>query len=88
MGCCGTENAPADSIAATGQTDGDCTSMLCDGTGQVQFVNDDSDLPPAQDDCHVPTCLQGSPLQKYAQPGTTCLILMMSGTCDDKGHCL
>lgn len=89
-GCCGTSNVAAGEIAPSGQTEGDCTTMLCDGDGQAQFVEDEADVPAPESDCHEPACLSGAPVQGFAAAGKACstTAMTMSGVCDTKGHCV
>lgn len=69
------------------QVDGDCKSVVCDGNGGTQIVNQDDDAPPSASKCVSFTCNGGTAEPVNASQGTKCgptdnLV------CDASGNCL
>ncbi len=67
------------------QVAGDCHSRRCDGQGQVQQVNDDTDLPTDGNPCTRDVCTAGAPSNPPASSSTAC---GTSQLCDGLGHCV
>lgn len=82
---CGTlptaKDTPADQ-----QTPGDCGKIVCDGTGSITLVADGSDVPAAQDECHVGSCEGGPPHQVAVAAGNPCSA--GGKLCDGGGLCV
>ncbi|MDI1432624.1 calcium-binding EGF-like domain-containing protein [Polyangium sorediatum] len=71
-GVCGVSFTPANTPAGM-QTPGDCSAIVCDGSGATTTLADDTDLPPDDaDPCKVPACSAGQPAVADAPDGTTC----------------
>jgi hypothetical protein len=84
-GECGTTAEPAGTEAAPSeQTDGDCQVLLCDGLGNSEPQNDDTDLPDDGSECTDDVCNSGTPSNPPLPLGTAC---GTSGTCDGAGSC-
>jgi len=77
-GCCGTTFVNAGVAPAAGQTDGDCRQVVCDGNGATSTVDDPTDTPAPEDDCHVGVCEDGNPTQEAKAARSAC------GPDDDK----
>jgi hypothetical protein len=61
-GVCGVLFAPAGTVLAT-QTIGDCRVAVCDGSGEVEDLTDNEDLPLGTGDpCTDPLCIAGAPI--------------------------
>ncbi|MDC3962257.1 FG-GAP repeat domain-containing protein [Polyangium jinanense] len=71
-GVCGVSFTPANTPVAM-QASGDCSAIVCDGSGDTTTIADDTDLPPDDaDPCKVPSCSAGQPAVADAPDGTTC----------------
>ena len=70
-GQCGVNNA-AVGTALPNQTPGDCKKVQCDGTGQVQTVNDDTDKPVDGNACTQDLCNAGIASNPPEASGTAC----------------
>ncbi|MDI3285471.1 VCBS repeat-containing protein [Polyangium sp. 15x6] len=71
-GVCGVGFTPANTPVAM-QASGDCSAIVCDGSGDTTTIADDTDLPPDDaDPCKVPACSAGQPAVADAPDGTTC----------------
>ncbi len=69
------------------QTDGDCKKSVCNGSGGIQVVNDDTDVPMNFNPCTAGTCNNGVGTFKPANIGLPCGA--MSGfTCNGAGMCV
>ena len=85
-GACGSNNAPAGTPVAS-QTPGDCRAAVCDGTGNVATVRDDSDRPDDGNQCTADACIAGVPGFTMAPYGTACS--QAGGTiCNGAGVCV
>lgn len=86
-GRCGAEFTAAGTLAFT-QTAGDCKKQVCDGTGNANAINDDTDVP--VDDgsqCTSEKCAMGVPLHTPLTLGAACS--QAGGTkCDGAGACV
>ena len=72
-GICGVNNAAAGTaLPPTGQTAGDCKKVQCDGAGQSQTVNDDTDKPVDSNACTQDLCNAGHPSNPAETAGTAC----------------
>ncbi|MEA2594753.1 MAG: hypothetical protein QOF01_1222, partial [Thermomicrobiales bacterium] len=70
------------------QTPGDCKKNVCDGSGQIVQINDDTDVP-ANDgnQCTAEVCNQGTPARISSALGTPCN--QGGGTvCNGSGACV
>ncbi|HET6148159.1 MAG TPA: hypothetical protein VFH68_11565, partial [Polyangia bacterium] len=66
---------------------GDCRRNVCDGSGGVSSIADDSDQPPNGNECATAGCLGGTVSVVNKPPGTSCS--QNSGTaCDGAGNCI
>ena len=65
------------------QEKGDCKKTICDGSGAIVTVNDDTDVP-VTDACSEVTCAAGQKTVKATAAGTACA----AGKCDGKGTCM
>ncbi len=84
QGVCGFTYA-ASGTATTSQTAGDCKENVCNGTGGVSVVADDTDLPTAPGDCYSAVCTSGVPSTPAKAAGTACT---SGGTvCNGAGVC-
>jgi hypothetical protein len=72
MGACGVSFAPANTPAAA-QTPHDCVQAVCDGSGNVTPIPDDTDLPLDDDNsCTAEACSAGAPIYPAKQDGEAC----------------
>ena len=70
------------------QTPGDCLVRQCNGSGGIQVVADDADLPPADSyQCTDDICVSGSPQHPFSQIDTPCAEGGGS-VCDGNGLCV
>ncbi len=81
---CGISNAAAGKLLAI-QTTGDCRKSQCDGAGNAQTVNDDTDLPIDGNVCTKDVCTSGAPSNPLQPVGTTCGTNLM---CNGAGQCV
>jgi hypothetical protein len=81
---CGITNAAAGKLLAI-QTTGDCRKNQCDGAGNTQTVNDDTDLPIDGNVCTKDLCTSGAPSNPLQPVGTTCGTNLM---CNGAGQCV
>lgn len=65
------------------QEKGDCKKTICDASGTIVTVNDDTDVP-AADACSDVVCAAGEKVLKAKAAGTACA----TGKCDGKGACM
>ena len=87
-GTCGITYLPNGTPAGTGQTPGDCHTLVCDGAGNTTSMVDDSDVP-ADDgnQCTQETCVAGVPSHPSWPFGFPCT--QNGGTkCDGGGDCV
>lgn len=70
-GTCSTMNVLADTPAST-QTPGDCKQNVCDGTGDILAVDDDTDIASDNEACTVDTCSGGMASHMPAAAGADC----------------
>jgi Divergent InlB B-repeat domain len=86
-GACGFSFSPI-GTPVSNQTAGDCQHNVCDGSGNITSVADDTDVP-ADDgnQCTNETCVSGVPSHPSSAPGTTC---SQNGgvQCDGNGACV
>lgn len=85
-GRCGTSNAPFGTALAS-QTAGDCRTVVCDGTGGVTTIADDTDRPDDGNQCTDDICVGGVPSHPSKPAGTPCS--QNGGTlCNGSGTCV
>lgn len=65
-------------------TIGDCKGQQCDGIGNIQTVNNDTDLPVDGNPCTTDECSAGTAAHHPIASGTTCGAGMV---CDGANHC-
>ncbi|MBI4956796.1 MAG: hypothetical protein HY908_32565 [Myxococcales bacterium] len=84
---CATLAAGAGPLPSGQQDAGDCKILLCDGLGNVDTQNDDTDLPVDGLECTDDTCVAGVPANPPTGLGTPC---SAGGgrTCDGTGQCV
>jgi hypothetical protein len=77
-----TKGAPA-----SVQTAGDCKASQCDGTGGIEIVNDDADVPDDGNDCTADVCTAGAPTNPTKAANSAC---GLNGAlkCDGAGTCV
>ncbi|HOA14160.1 MAG TPA: hypothetical protein PLB35_08045 [Myxococcota bacterium] len=69
------------------QDAGDCSRAVCDGSGGIGLVPDDTDLPVDGKECTVDSCMAGVASNHPLDPGTPCT--QGGGTkCDGSGACI
>lgn len=83
-GQCGLEVSPAGTVVAT-QTAHDCQQSRCDGSGAVETVADDSDLPDDDNPCTEDLCKSGVPSHTPTAAGTVCGASLV---CDGANACV
>jgi hypothetical protein len=83
-GTCAVQYTPYGTQIATGQVVGDCHSLVCDGSGNVVLVVDDSDVSPDGNECTSDVCTNGSPSHPASPVGTVC----SAGVCNGAGQCV
>lgn len=86
---CGVNAATAGTLVSTGQTDGDCQVLQCDGAGGIESVDDTSDVPVDGAECTMDVCSTTSPSVPSNPPlvgNPPCA--SGAGTCDDVGVCI
>jgi hypothetical protein len=72
---CGTSFLGASHTLSTGQTPGDCQTLVCNGAGGTTSVDDGADLPVSATVCATNPACAGSPLAPtfaFAATGTSC----------------
>lgn len=74
-------------VAVSDQIVGDCQSNVCNGSGGVVTIADDSDVPTSQNDCTSVSCSGGIPSTTYLPVDTPCASNGGS-ICDGSGQCL
>ena len=84
-GQCGTAFVQAGSPALTGQTPGDCQTVVCDGAGGARPISDDTDLPVDGEQCTDDVCVDGKPSNPDTAAGTECGKGLI---CDGVGRCV
>ncbi len=67
------------------QEAGDCKTKICDGSGGISLMNNDSDPPMGGSPCITNECKGGTPSSTPKPPGTDCGSGMK---CDAAGECL
>lgn len=82
-GTCGVDAAPMGTVADS-QTPGDCISNECNGSGAINGVPDDADLPNDDNDCTTDVCDRGIPDNVPLAPETEC----DGGVCNADGNCV
>ncbi len=85
-GTCGTVNA-AEGTPTAEQAAGDCKTMVCDGNGAAQSVDDASDIANDNKACTVDACTNGATTHTNAPAGTACNEGGGS-SCDGNGACV
>lgn len=70
-GVCGRANVKS-GTAITNQTAGDCKKVICDGAGNQQTVNDDTDTATDNNSCTNDVCKNGTLSHPSVSDGTTC----------------
>lgn len=83
---CGFQFTPEGTVTST-QEEGDCKESQCDGSGNIVSVNDDTDVPPATNDCTTASCVEGTPTQTPLAEGTACTSTD-GKVCDGAGACV
>ncbi|MFO0660896.1 MAG: proprotein convertase P-domain-containing protein [Polyangiaceae bacterium] len=83
-GTCGFDNVAVGTLTA-GQTSGDCKKVQCDGNGNIQTVNDDTDVNNDNNACTVDTCNAGAPVHTPASAGVSC---GTNQVCNASGSCV
>ncbi|HPY19976.1 MAG TPA: hypothetical protein PLM08_19970, partial [Polyangiaceae bacterium] len=83
---CGVEYAAAGTLTSQ-QVEGDCQSLVCDGSGSTIKVNDDKDIPAQDNECAVGSCVAGAPKVDFAPEGTECSS-NGGNVCDGEGACV
>ncbi|MCB9628598.1 MAG: hypothetical protein H6725_14580 [Sandaracinaceae bacterium] len=81
-GTCSESFAAMGATLPTGQTVGDCQSLVCNGTGGVTSTALNSDLPNDSNSCTNDTCVAGTPTFTNRANGTAC---GMNGMCLNGG---
>lgn len=85
-GYCGILEVPTGTAVAV-QAPGDCSLIVCDGTGQTVTVPLDTDLPDDGAECTIDTCTNGAASNPPADSGMACS--QGGGTlCDGLGACV
>jgi hypothetical protein len=87
-GTCGVTNTAAGTALPTAQQIArDCKAVQCDGNGQVQTVNDDTDKPVDGNQCTKDVCTAGIGTNPPEDANATCN--MSNGTrCNGTGSCV
>jgi hypothetical protein len=80
-GVCGFTYQPS-GTATSAQTAGDCKKNVCNGSGGISTIADDSDVPTANQ-CYTGVCSSGVPSNPPAAAGTAC----GTGVCNGAGLC-
>lgn len=73
-------------IPVSAQVFGDCQSNVCDGSGGIMKIADDSDVPASPSACAIGTCTGGEPSVEFLDPRTPCAT--GGFVCDGAGQCL
>ncbi len=81
---CSISNALAGKLLAI-QVAGDCRKNQCDGNGNSQIVNDDTDLPVDNNVCTQDLCMNGAPSNPPLSQGSSCGPNLM---CNGGGACV
>jgi hypothetical protein len=85
-GVCGVDNKPQ-GLALAAQTAGNCKVSQCNGSGQSETVDDNSDVPVDTNQCTNNICTAGVPSNPVSAAGTMCT--QTNGTqCDGSGACV
>jgi hypothetical protein len=82
-GICGMDFTPAGK-PVTAQSVGDCKQIVCDGNGNLDQQNDDTDKPDDNNPCTNDVCNSGTPAHTNVASGTSCGGNL---TCDGNGKC-
>jgi hypothetical protein len=84
-GVCGLELTPAGTpLAETQQMAEDCKTLVCDGNGGVEVVDENADLPVDGSECTLDECNDGEPINPPIAEGTPCA----AGVCNAEGQCV
>jgi hypothetical protein len=85
-GSCGIAFTAANT-AVSQQTAGDCRKKVCNGSGNLTDIVDNTDLPTDANECTDDICTSGVPSHPARQAGTSC---SQNGgaVCDGFGNCL
>ena len=70
-GVCGRQNAPLGAVLEK-QTAGDCKKAVCDGNGNINSQNDDSDSASDNNACTNDVCVDGALTHPNLANGTSC----------------
>jgi hypothetical protein len=81
---CGLTNAAPGKLLLA-QTTGDCLRNQCDGNGNPETVNDDTDIRIDGNACTRDLCMNGTPSNPNTDPGTPCGTGLI---CDGTGACV
>jgi hypothetical protein len=66
-------------------TAGDCKGLECDGAGNFQIVNDNTDIPTDTNPCTNDICSSGTPSHQPTSAGTSCGTGLV---CDGASSCV
>ena len=85
-GICGVTYTPY-GVPVSSQISGDCQTNVCNGSGGVVTIADDSDDPASPNDCTSVSCSGGIPSTAYLPPDAPCAT---NGglICDGSGQCV
>nr|HEX4314001.1 hypothetical protein [Kofleriaceae bacterium] len=84
QGVCGVDNQPQNTVAAH-QVAGDCQKKICDGSGDIDSITDNTDVPNDHNACTSDVCTMGVPSNPDLGSGTTCGTNLQ---CDGSGDCV
>ncbi|MBI5543575.1 MAG: hypothetical protein HY901_06780, partial [Deltaproteobacteria bacterium] len=87
QGKCGVVNKANNTPLAT-QTPGDCKAQVCDGSGKVKTLHDDTDVFDDQNPCTEDLCEAGEPVNSPAAARTDCASGGTGKLCDGNGACV
>ena len=84
--CATVQHAPSGQGDPGGQTGGDCKKIVCNGSGGVATIEDDTDVPTSSNPCEEGACSDGNADDRRRLPaGTVCGV---GATCDGVGELL
>jgi hypothetical protein len=83
---CGTTSQPY-GLPLSLQTEGDCRTEICDGTGGVTSAPDDNDIPSGGSQCSSATCMNGTPAY-FPNPAGSACDENGGRVCDGSGSCV
>lgn len=79
--------SPPSGTRTTEQIAGDCKQLVCDESGSVITIIDDSDVPNDANPCTEESCQSGVPKSTPVAQGTSCGPTGESKVCDGQGTC-